>query len=236
MTAGVCAAFATLRSVVLVQQGLRLYMHFRAGASRRTSDGIRALASNTTIIEEMTAAARGVLALIVGDKRAANYFDFSQRGLAGSFIAILALTGAGALISSWMGVEQGSIFRSVATNVILFAAQIGLTAIVLRQLKRPDGFVPYLVADNWATFWASLVFLILSFAGMGSFVIIATTLVGLWLQISIARSIVTLAPAQIVILLIGQLVGVFVGLLIVLAVFPLSPAEMQAVGLSSPPA
>jgi hypothetical protein len=210
-------------------------MHFRAGSSRRTSDGIRALASNTTIIEEMTAAARGVFALIVGDKRAANYFDFSQRGLAGSFIAILTLTGVGALLSSWMGVE-GSIFRTIATNVILFAAQIGLTAIVLNQLKRPDGFVPYLVADNWATFWASLIFLILSFAGMGSFVIIATTLVGLWLQISIARSIVTLAPAQIVILLIGQLVGVFVGLLIVLAVFPLSPAEMQAVGLSSPPA
>jgi hypothetical protein len=194
------------------------------------------LASNSTIIEEMTAAARGVLALIVGNKRAPDYFDFSQRGLAGSFIAILSLTGLGAVISSWMGFDDGSVFRSVATNVILFAAQIGLTAVVLRQLKRSDGFVPYLVADNWATFWASLVFLLLSFAGLGSFVIIATTLVGLWLQISIARLIVTLAPAQIVLLLIAQLVGVFIGLMIVLAVFPLSPAEMQAVGLSSPPA
>lgn len=194
------------------------------------------MASNTTIIEEMTAAGRGVLALIVGDKQAASYFDFSQRGLAGSFIAVLTLTGIGAVLSSWMGVEQGSVFKAVATNVILFAAQIGLTAIVLRQLKRFDGFVPYLVADNWATFWASLVFLVLSFVGLGSIVIIATTLVGLWLQISIARTIVTLAPVQIVILLIGQLVGVFVGLLIVLALFPVSPAELEALtGVSSPP-
>ena len=186
------------------------------------------MASNTTIIEEMTAAARGVLALLVGDRRAANNFDFSERGLAGSFSAILALTGLSAVISASMGTANVSIFRSVATSAILFAAQIGMTAIVLNQLKRADGFVPYLVADNWATFWTSLVVLGLSFIGLDPIMLVVTTLLGLWLQVSIARSIVTLAPGQIAMLLIAQLVGVFVGLMIVLAIFPLSPAEMEA--------
>ena len=135
-----------------------------------------------------------------------------------------------------LGSESESIARGVLTVVLLFVLQIGFSIIVLRQVNRMDGLVPYLVADNWATFWASLVFLVLSFVGLGSIVIIATTLVGLWLQISIARTIVTLAPVQIVILLIGQLVGVFVGLLIVLALFPVSPAELEALtGVSSPP-
>ena len=211
-------------------------MQSRSGTPRRTSNGIRALASNTTIIEEMTAAARGVFALLVGDKRAASYFDFSQRGLAGSFIPILALTGFGALAASWMGIENGSVFKSVATNVILFAAQIGMTAVVLNQLKRSDGFVPDLVADNWAMFWASLFTLALSFVGIDPMVVMVAALVGVWLQISIARSILTLAPGQIVMLFVAQMAGVLIGLLIVLGIFPMSPAELEAAGLSSPPA
>ncbi|HQZ11321.1 MAG TPA: hypothetical protein PK286_00415 [Devosia sp.] len=193
------------------------------------------MASNTTIIEEMTTAGRGVLALLTGDKTAARYFDFSQRGLVGSFIAVLALTAIGALVSGLVGAGGGSVFEAVASNVILFATQIGVTAIVLRQFKRSDGFIHYLVADNWATFWASLVFLALSFAGLGSLVLIATTVVGLWLQVSIARSIVTLAPAQIVILLIAQAAGVLIGLFVVMGMFPISPADLEAAGLSNPP-
>ena len=34
--------------------------------------------------------------------------------------------------------------------------EIGFSAIVLRQLKRLDGLVPYLVADNWATFYITV--------------------------------------------------------------------------------
>lgn len=66
--------------------------------------------------------------------------------------------------------------------------------------------------------------------------IIATTIAGLWLQVSIARSIVTLTPGQVAMLLVAQMVGVFVGLLIVIGMFPLSPAELEAAtALSSPP-
>jgi hypothetical protein len=128
------------------------------------------------------------------------------------------------------------VFKSVATNVILFAAQIGMTAVVLNQLKRSDGFVPYLVADNWAMFWASLFTLALSFVGIDPMVVMVAALVGVWLQISIARSILTLAPGQIVMLFVAQMAGVLIGLLIVLGTFPMSPAELEAAGLSSPPA
>ena len=46
-------------------------------------------ARTTTLFEELTAAGRGVVALVVGDRRASDYFDFSRRGLYGSFIALL---------------------------------------------------------------------------------------------------------------------------------------------------
>src|SRR3546814_4223802 len=55
-----------------------------------------------------------------------------------------------------MNGPAASIARSVVMVTILVALQIGYSAIVLRQLKRLDGLVPYLVADNWATFFITL--------------------------------------------------------------------------------
>lgn len=192
------------------------------------------MANETTIIEETTAAARGVLALLVGDKTAGKHFDFSQRGLVGSLIAIVALTGLSALVASWIGAGAGSMFKSAATNVILYGAQIAMTAIVLNQLKRADGFVPYLVADNWAMFWTSLGTLLLAVIGIDPMLVMIAALVGVWLQISIARSIIGLTGGQIAMLFVAQIVGVLIGLLLVITLFPMSASEIAA--LSSPPA
>ena len=182
--------------------------------------------SNSTIIEEMTAAGRGVLALIVGDRRAANHFDFSDRGLIGSFIAFLIVAGVNATLPSLLGAggPAASIFRSITMIAILFACQLGFAALVLRQLKRLDGLVPYLVADNWATFFITLGSSVLAILGLsGDIALIAIGILVIVVEINIARLIVTLSPLQIAMFLVAQLVGVSIGLALIGLILPLPP-------------
>jgi hypothetical protein len=177
-----------------------------------------------TFIEEMMAAGRGVLALFVGNRRAGSYFDFSQRGLIGSFIALLLVTVLNAAMPTIMGAEGDSITRAIAIVVILFVLQLGFSAIALRQLKRLDGFVPYLIADNWATFFLTLISTAIVAAGFtGDFTLIVLGIIVIIIEVNIARLIVTLSPLQIAMFLIAQLVGVAVGLLLIGFIFPVPP-------------
>ena len=197
------------------------------------------MASSTTIVEEGLTAGRGVLALIMGDRRAPSYFDFSTRGLVGSFIAFLAVTAVNALLPVLVGATgpSASIFRSVMTIAILFAFQIGAAAIVLRQLGRSDGLVPYLVADNWATFFITIGTALLALVGFsGDMVLIVVGILVIVVEINIARLIVTLSPMQIAMFIVAQLVGVSVGLLVMGMLFPLSPADIEALTSGSRPA
>ncbi|AKR58102.1 hypothetical protein XM25_20375 [Devosia sp. H5989] len=180
----------------------------------------------TTIIDEMVAAARGCALLLIGNRTASQYFDFSQRGLVGSFIAILVATTFSAYLPALLGQEPSvSVLRVILTSAIAFGLQLGFAALALRQMKRLDGFVPYLVAENWATFFLSLITLVLALFGLGGDVfLVVVGLVMLVIQINIARLIVTLAPLQVAIFLIAQLVAGSIGLLIVGLSMPL-PAD-----------
>jgi hypothetical protein len=191
------------------------------------------LVQQSTFLEELMAAGRGVMALVIGDRRAGSYFDFSQRGLAGSFIAFLAITALNASMPVILGIrDSGGIARSILMVAILFSLQLGFSAIVLRQLKRMDGLVPYLVADNWATFFLTLISGALAAAGIdGDPVLIVLAIVVIVIEVNIARLIVTLSPLQIAMFLIAQLVGVSIGLAIIGLTFPLPPNA--AAGLSS---
>lgn len=186
----------------------------------------------SNIIEEMVAAARGVAAVVVGDRRAPAFFDFSLRGLAGSFIAFLVATAFSAYLPILTGSGDGGIptSRLILMAALLFAVQLGCTALVLRQLNRLDRFVPYLIADNWATFYVTAISSLLTVFGLSSD--IAILLVGLLvlvIEINIARLVVSLGGWQIAMLLVAQLVGVCVGLLVVGLVIPL-PANMISAG------
>jgi hypothetical protein len=183
-------------------------------------------APQTSFFEELFSAVRGVVALAIGDRKAPGWFDFSQRGLAGSFIALLAVVGFNAYLPVLLGMDgaEGSVLRSVLTIVLLLAAQIGASALVLRQLNRLDGLVPYLVADNWATFVITLVTLILPLIGLGGEVtLVMIAILVIVVEVNIARLVVTLSAGQIVLLLVGQLVGVMVGLLVIGMLMPLPP-------------
>lgn len=176
---------------------------------------------------------------MVGDRKAPQYFDFSERGLVGSFIAFLVVTGANAGLPLLLGIEgaAGSIFKAVATIGILFAFQVAFSAIVLRQLKRLDGLVPYLVADNWATFFVTVLMSLAAIVGLsGDLALIVVGILVIVIEINIARLIVTLAPMQIAMFLVAQLVGVSIGLILVGVLFPLSPEELQALSASMTPA
>jgi hypothetical protein len=182
------------------------------------------------IFEEMLAAARGIAAVTIGDKRAASYFDFSPRGLAGSFIAFLVATAFSAYLPHLTGGASAGVptSRLLLMAGLLFTVQLGFSALVLRQLKRLDGFIPYLVADNWATFFVTAVSSLLTILGFSSDA--AVLLVGilvLVIEINIARLVVGLKGWQIAMLLLAQLVGVGFGLLLAGLVVPI-PADLIA--------
>lgn len=186
----------------------------------------------------MTAAGRGVLALIKGDRRAPAHFDFSERGLVGSFIAFLTVAGLNAALPLLLGMDgpHVSAFRSIVMVAILFAFQIGFAAIVLRQLKRLDGLVPYIVADNWSTFFVTLGSSLLALFGLaGDVTLILVGILVIVIEINIARLIVTLSPLQIAMFLIAQLVGVTLGLIVVGALLPLPPEALEAIAAASNP-
>ena len=190
------------------------------------------MAQQSTFLEELMAAGRGVAGLLIGEKRAGSYFDFSQRGLYGSFIAFLAVTALNAILPTILGMkDSGGIARSVIMVAILFALQVAFSAIVLRQLKRLDGLVPYLVADNWATFFLTLISGGLAAAGInGDPVLIVLAIVVIVIEVNIARLIVTLSPLQIAMFLVAQLVGVSIGLAIIGFTFPLPPDAAAQLG------
>jgi hypothetical protein len=189
----------------------------------------------TRFIDELADAGRGVAALIVGNRKAPDYFDFSTRGLVGSFIAFLAITGVNAVIPLMMagGNAGGAVARSVLSLAILFALQLGFSAIVLNQLKRLDGLVPYLVADNWATFFITAGMTLLGLVGFdGELALIAVGILVIVVEINIARLIVTLSPLQIAMFLVAQMVGESIGLLQIGMVMP-APATPNVADLAA---
>lgn len=164
-------------------------------------------------LEEAGQAARGLLAILIGRRNAPQYFDLGPRGLAGSFLAYLIALSINAFVPPLMGWSTQPAAISVAVSLLLFATQTGLGALALQQFGRLDGLMPYLVADNWSTFYVTLLSLGLAMAGLGSdFSLVVLGIFIIVIEINIARLIVTLAPLQIAAFLVAQIVGVVIGL------------------------
>lgn len=176
-----------------------------------------------TLYEEMISAGQGLVALLTGRRDAGGYFDLTLRGLAGSFVAFLFATTLNAYLPALMGTmpEDTGAAQTLLVAGALYAVQIGCGVLVLNQIGRLDGVVPYLVADNWATFFVTAVTIALSlFQFSPELVLIFVGIVVLILEINIARLIVTLTPLQIAMFLIAQMVGVVIGLFVIGALMP----------------
>ena len=183
----------------------------------------------TNFIDEMTAAARGCVALVMGKREASAFFDFSQRGLVSSLIAVvlgIAIAGFGPMLTG-VALPAGAATQSVIINAVLFVAQAATAFVALRQMGRQDGYVPYLVASNWVTL-ASAVLLMLStlLGAAGIMILVLVVVMALTTFINIGRFIVTLTPLQIGILFISQAVGVFMAMGVVLVMLGV-PAPVQ---------
>ena len=173
--------------------------------------------------EEIAQAVRGCWALVAGRRAAPSYFDFSRRGLVGSLIAVLlamALAGFGPVLLG-LPVQPGTATQSVIVNAVLFAAQAGMGFLVLRQMGRQDGFVPYLVASNWVTLVSAVLLLVSTlFGALGLFMLAAVAIFALLTFINIGRFVVTLSPVQIGLLFVSQAVGVFLALGVIALLLP----------------
>jgi hypothetical protein len=172
----------------------------------------------TTFLDELMAAARGCVALLIGNRQAPSYFDFSQRGLIGSLIAVtiaIDLAGFGPRLTG-IDLPPGAATQSIIVNAALFVAQALTAFVALRQMGRQDGFIPYLVASNWVTLASALLLLASTLLGpAGVSILVRVVILALATFINIGRFIVTLTALQIGILFISQAVGVFLALAVV---------------------
>lgn len=173
----------------------------------------------TTFIDELVSAGRGVIALITGDRKAASYFDLSLRGLTGALIVFLGVNVFMAYAPALMrpAAETGGVGTGIGliVSLALAAIPVALAALVLRQVKRLDGFVPFLVADFWANSYLSVAMALLLFTGLPfELTVIGLGVVVLIVEINIARLIVTLPPLQIATFVIAQFAGGLVGVML----------------------
>ncbi len=169
---------------------------------------------------EAARAARGVAAVVVGDREVARYFNLTPPGLAGSFIAVLLITGIGAGLPILLGFP-GRVLLSMVAVTLSFALQVGCAAVALAQAKRLDGFLPYLVVDNWATFYVTAAALALNLMGVGEeFIGFPLGVLIVIVAVNIGRLIVGLAPLQVAMFVIAQVVGYLIGGLLSAALLP----------------
>lgn len=178
---------------------------------------------NSSFFEEARDAALGAWALALGRRDAAQYFDFSLRGLVSSFIALvlaIAIAGFAPLV---LGVDAGPASATQATiaNVTVYAAQIGAAWLFLRRIGRLDGLIPFLVATNWVAFLGGLMLAVSPLFGPLGLVILFAVAIGiLVIYINIGRHLVTLSPLYIGLLLATEILASLVALVILALMFP----------------
>ncbi|MEP7240852.1 MAG: hypothetical protein ABI697_08210 [Devosia sp.] len=188
----------------------------------------------STFLEDLMSAGRGIFGLVIGDRRAASYFDFSQRGLATAGIAFLAITAVGIYLPMLVAGAHDNALLALIRLLIIVVLQVAFAAIVLRQAKKLDVFVPFLVTEAWMNFFVSLVAGALTAAGVGGDLLtIIFGLAVIWIEVNIGRFVLGLAPLQIAMLIIAEIIGASIALGIVLLTFPVPPdvaAQLAALG------
>lgn len=151
-----------------------------------------------SLLLEARAALRGVLALLVGDRTAASYFDLTLTGLVGSFIALatalLVMSVPRLLLSGGAG---DSLTLDLLISMGIYGVAIGTTAAFLRLVRRREALVPIMATQNWSAAFLNVLLLVVVLVG-GLIPGIAVLLVGFVISINILRLIGGLRAGQIV--------------------------------------
>ena len=175
-----------------------------------------------TFLQEAVSAARGCLALVLGNRLASSYFDFRQVGLVGSFIALVISLAVQAFGPPLLGTPgaSGISLSVVLLGALVIAIQYGVAWAILRLLGRGDALVPFVVVQNWVTlFQAILAVTAIGVFGQpiaidaasdtaqltgGSIPFIALGIVALIVAVNIARLILTLRLPQVALFVFTQ--------------------------------
>ena len=179
---------------------------------------------NSTIVQEMSLAGRGLIAVLFGKSDASDYFDLTLRGLATSMIAfLLAATFnaffPGVLTEGANAAGEAQVPPSAASAMVLvsllFVLQTAFGAMALQQFGKISGLVPYLVVSNWANFFFTAFFTLLRMFDISAevfLVLMATILIVS--EVNILRLITKLKFMQIAMFLVAQLVGTLSALMV----------------------
>ena len=188
------------------------------------------MANSRTFIEEALSAGRGVFALLIGDRKAAGRFDLSLRGLAGALIALLAVEVIVSYGPALLGAgSPGGVGVGLLLGLAAAAMQVAMVGLFLRLVRRTDGFLPFLVADFWASAFLTAVYVLLVLLNLPPLVVtLGFAVVAVAVEVNIARLIVTLPPLQVVGLVIAEVIGGLIALQVLGPLLGLPP-ELAAV-------
>ena len=182
--------------------------------------------STSSYLAEAQSALRGIFALLIGDRSAARYYDFSRGGIAGSFIAVLGVAAIQLVAQAALGIGgPGDITRGAVQTAIIYGAFIGASGVLLSLIGRRDAFPPFVVTYNWTNAALTILLPFLFMTGVVPTLLI-TFVVTFVLLINIGRLVMTLKAGQIAMLLVTQMIGGLAALIIVSVLFPVGPADL----------
>jgi len=172
--------------------------------------------NNRPYLEEMVDAARGIYALIRGEKEKLGYFNFSQSGLVGSFIAVFI----GLILQELFagpGPEEFQVpaWANLLSYAILYATPFIVAYGFLGIIGERDRMRGYIVVNNWASFFFTLIivaiFIFQLLASVGYFVIVVLTIIIFWRT---ARIILGFSVPQTIIFFVATVMGVLIAAMI----------------------
>lgn len=180
-----------------------------------------------SFLEEALNALRGTVALVIGNRQASAFFDFRNAGLIGSFIAVLVGMAVQAFAPPFLSPDlpAGAATGAIMLGFVVLGVQFGVAYLVLRLLGRSDGFIPFVVVQNWVTLFQSIlaVAIIAIFGqpiaisaedqmaqlttGTIPFLLLGIAAMVVW--VNIARLILTLRPLHVAMFVFMQLGAAF---------------------------
>lgn len=166
--------------------------------------------NNRPYLEEMIDAAKGVFALIRGEKDKLGYFNFSLSGLVGSFIAVLIGLTLQEIFSG-PGPEdlQVPAWANLLSYTLLYATPFLVAYGFLSIIGQRERMLAYMVANNWASFFFTLIivaiFIFQLLASVGYFVIVVLTILVFWRT---ARIILGFTMPQTIIFFVATIMAV----------------------------
>lgn len=195
-------------------------------------------ASQSSLFQEAGWALGGTWRLLMGREEARAYFDFSQRGLAGSFIPLVLATVG---LVGFIGLGAAETGVSAATQIFILGAiavlRFSALRVALPRFGALHAFRPSMVASNWAPaiLFAAIVPVTFAAAFIGALVLgpaSGSTLVSfvlmLWaamalglvvIEVNILRIVARLRAPEIVLALAAQLFAILFGLYLISRLF-----------------